>query len=64
VRTIALDEESIAYLREHKKRQAGERAQWGSAWKLTGRIFTQEGGSWFHPARFPTCSSAWWPPPD
>ncbi|MET7679042.1 tyrosine-type recombinase/integrase [Streptomyces sp. NPDC005423] len=51
IRTIALDEESIAYLREHKKRQAGERAQWGSAWKLTGRIFTQEDGSWLHPGK-------------
>jgi hypothetical protein len=51
VRTIALDAESIAYLREQKTRQAGERSQWGTAWKLTGRIFTQEDGSWLHPGK-------------
>jgi integrase len=51
VRTIALDTESITYLRDHRKRQAGERAQWGTAWKLTGRIFTQEDGSWLHPGK-------------
>jgi hypothetical protein len=38
-------------LREHKKRQDSERAQWGTAWKPTGHIFTQEGGSWLHPGK-------------
>lgn len=51
VRTIALDTESITYLRDHRQRQARERAQWGTAWKLTGRIFVQEDGSWLHPGK-------------
>ncbi len=51
VRTVALDAESTAYLRAHKKCQDRERAQWGTAWKLTGRIFTQEDGSWLHPGK-------------
>jgi integrase len=51
VRTVALDTESLTYLREHKKRQSAERAHWGTAWKLTGRIFTQEDGSWLHPGK-------------
>jgi integrase len=51
VRTVALDQESVAYLRKQKERQAAERAQWGTSWKLTGRIFTQEDGSWLHPGK-------------
>ncbi len=30
-------------------RQDKERADWGGAWKDTGRVFTKEDGSWLHP---------------
>ncbi|MEV5468103.1 tyrosine-type recombinase/integrase [Streptomyces griseoincarnatus] len=51
IRLIALDGESVEYLRDHKRQQDKERLEWGTAWKLTGRIFTQEDGSWLHPGK-------------
>lgn len=51
IRLIALDGESIEYLRDHKRQQDKERQKWGAGWKLTGRIFTQEDGSWLHPGK-------------
>nr|WP_119590057.1 site-specific integrase [Streptomyces scabiei] len=47
--TIALDSVNIAALRDHKARQEKERAEWGSAWQNTGKVFTKEDGSWLHP---------------
>ncbi|WP_345638476.1 site-specific integrase, partial [Streptomyces lacrimifluminis] len=47
--TIALDSTTISELRDHKARQEKERAQWGDAWKDTGKVFTKEDGSWLHP---------------
>lgn len=47
--TIALDSVNIAVLRDHKARQEKERAEWGDAWKDTGKVFTKEDGSWLHP---------------
>lgn len=47
--TIALDSLNVAVLREHRERQLKERTKWGTAWKDTGKVFTQEDGSWLHP---------------
>ncbi|QEU93355.1 site-specific integrase [Streptomyces kanamyceticus] len=47
--TIALDSANVAVLRDHKARQDKERAEWGTAWQDTGKVFTQEDGSWLHP---------------
>ena len=40
---------NISVLRDHKARQEKERAQWGTAWQNTGKVFTKEDGSWLHP---------------
>jgi integrase len=50
-RTIALDAETEAELREHRVTQNNGRHTWGSAWKETGRIFTEEDGSLLHPGK-------------
>lgn len=50
VRTIALDDDTVAVLRAHRARQDVERAEWGDAWTETGRVFTREDGTWLHPA--------------
>ncbi|MFF7340775.1 tyrosine recombinase XerC [Streptomyces sp. NPDC008163] len=47
--TIALDSVNVAVLHAHRKRQARERKQAGTAWKETGKVFTKEDGSWLHP---------------
>ncbi|MBT2492138.1 site-specific integrase [Streptomyces sp. ISL-96] len=47
--TIALDSLNVAVLREHRKRQLQEKEKWRTAWKDTGKVFTQEDGSWLHP---------------
>lgn len=47
--TIALDSLTVAVLREHKVRQAEERAKAGAAWTETGKVFTDEVGAWLHP---------------
>lgn len=47
--TIGLDSDTVAVLRAHRARQEDERREWGSAWKDTGKVFTQEDGSWLHP---------------
>ncbi|MFI5657930.1 tyrosine recombinase XerC [Streptomyces sp. NPDC051684] len=47
--TIALASMNVLVLREHKARQDKERAKWGPAWQNTGKVFTQEDGSWLHP---------------
>ncbi|GCD44700.1 tyrosine recombinase XerC [Streptomyces paromomycinus] len=47
--TIALDSLNVAVLRAHRERQEQERQQWGPAWQDTGKVFTQEDGSWLHP---------------
>ncbi|GAA2232452.1 hypothetical protein GCM10010430_11240 [Kitasatospora cystarginea] len=50
-RTVALDDDTVAVLRRHRERQQKERADWGPAWKATGRVFTNEDGSWLHPGK-------------
>ncbi|MBF6048140.1 tyrosine-type recombinase/integrase [Streptomyces sp. NRRL B-1677] len=47
--TIALDDKTVEALRVHRARQNEERLVWGAAWKDTGKVFTQEDGSWLHP---------------
>ncbi|MEU9101839.1 hypothetical protein [Streptomyces sp. NPDC048361] len=39
----------MAVLRAHRQRQNAEREKWGDAWKETGKVFTQEDGSWLQP---------------
>jgi integrase len=51
IRLVALDGESVQYAREHKRQQDKERREASDGWKLTGRIFTQEDGSWLHPGK-------------
>jgi len=49
-RVIALDQLTLAVLDAWRKRQIAERLTWGSAWINSGRIFTHEDGSEWHPA--------------
>ncbi|MEV4062404.1 tyrosine-type recombinase/integrase [Nonomuraea dietziae] len=49
MRTIALDAETAAILRERKRRQQKERLAVGEAWKETGFVFTQSDGDRLHP---------------
>ncbi|WSG19335.1 tyrosine-type recombinase/integrase [Nonomuraea sp. NBC_01738] len=49
MRTIALDAETVAVLREHKRRQQQERLAAGEVWKETGFVFTQADGDRLHP---------------
>ncbi|MFI1953117.1 tyrosine-type recombinase/integrase [Streptomyces xinghaiensis] len=51
IRIIALDAESNRDLEAHRRRQDKARKKWGSAWQETGRIFTDEDGSWLHPGK-------------
>jgi integrase len=46
---VHLDSLSVTVVRAHRVRQAGERLACGAAWQDTGKVFTQEDGSWLHP---------------
>ncbi|MEU5664719.1 site-specific integrase [Streptomyces longwoodensis] len=49
---VMLDRETVAVLREHRARQDAERAarlRAGKPWADTGKVFTDEDGSWLHP---------------
>lgn len=48
-RTIALDRRTVAVLREHRRRQLGDRMAWGPAWNETGLVFAREDGSALSP---------------
>ncbi|WP_073807504.1 tyrosine-type recombinase/integrase [Kitasatospora sp. CB01950] len=50
-RTVALDDDTVAVLRHQRERRQKERDDWGSAWKDTGRVFTNEDGSRLHPGK-------------
>ncbi|MES9592020.1 site-specific integrase [Streptomyces sp. NPDC094045] len=50
-RVVALDDDTVGVLEQHRKQQEGDRAEWGSAWVNTGLVFTQEDGSWLHPGK-------------
>ncbi|GAA3371291.1 tyrosine-type recombinase/integrase [Streptomyces sannanensis] len=51
VRTIPIDRDTVAALRVWKKTQAKERKEWSgdNAWTESGRVFTQEDGTGYHP---------------
>lgn len=49
-RTIGLDSATVGALRRWRARQQRERARLGEAWTHTGRVFTEEGGSWLRPS--------------
>ncbi|MFJ3832095.1 tyrosine-type recombinase/integrase [Streptomyces sp. NPDC090046] len=50
-RVVALDDDTVSVLEQHRKQQEANRAEWGSAWVNTGLVFTQEDGSWLHPGK-------------
>jgi integrase len=50
-RTVALDTETLACLRAHRRQQDAERRRAGTAWKLTGRAFTETDGAWLNPGK-------------
>ncbi|WP_329314403.1 site-specific integrase [Streptomyces sp. NBC_01262] len=50
-RIVALDDGTTAALKTHRARQEAEREKWGEAWVDTGRVFTNEDGTWLHPDR-------------
>ncbi|MER8001651.1 site-specific integrase [Streptomyces sp. NPDC095613] len=55
IRGIALDEDTIALLRWWRDRQQTEKEQWLEAtgeWTDTGRVFTLEDGTEYHPQHF------------
>jgi integrase len=51
-RSVALDGETVALLREHRKRQLEERLQWGPAYDDQGLVFSREDGSPIWPRTF------------
>lgn len=48
-RTIALDEATVAALREHRKQQLEDRMACGTGWEDSGLVFTMEDGHWIDP---------------
>jgi integrase len=48
-RSLALDQATVAALKEHKARQEQERAQVGAAWMDSGLVFTRPDGAPIHP---------------
>jgi integrase len=51
-RSIALDAETVAALREHRKRQVEERLAWGPAYQDHGLVLSREDGSPIWPRTF------------
>lgn len=51
-RMVELDPETVAVLREHRKRQLEERLAWGSAYQDGGLVFAREDGSQLDPGAF------------
>ncbi|MDH6577553.1 site-specific integrase [Kitasatospora sp. MAP5-34] len=50
-RVVPLDEETVHAFTAHRLRQQAEREKWGPAWQETGRVFTNEDGTWLHPGK-------------
>ncbi|MGH8873896.1 MAG: tyrosine-type recombinase/integrase [Acidimicrobiia bacterium] len=48
-RSVELDPETVAALREWRRHQLEERLRWGEAWADTGFVFTREDGSPLRP---------------
>jgi integrase len=51
-RSVALDPQTVAILREHRKHQVEERLAWGPAYHPSELVFTREDGFHIHPERF------------
>lgn len=51
-RTVDLDPNTVAQLRQHKKDQEGERAAWGPGYHVNDLVFRREDGSPIHPDLF------------
>jgi integrase len=51
-RSISLDADTVAVLRQWKRQQAGERLQWGPAYQDNGLVFCQEDGQPLDPGWF------------
>jgi len=49
VRTVTLDEATVAVLRQWRRAQADERHAWPGEWQDSGLVFTREDGSQLHP---------------
>jgi integrase len=50
-RSVPVPPQTVAALREHRKRQAEERLAWGPAYQDHGLVFTREDGTPLHPER-------------
>lgn len=48
-RAIDVDPETVAVLRDHRRRQLEDRMAWGPGWTDTGLVFTRENGQPLHP---------------
>ena len=48
-RPIELDRQTVALLRDHRRRQSEERLRAGTAWQDTGLVFTRDDGSSYKP---------------
>ncbi len=48
-RQVALDADTVAVLREHRKRQLEERLRWGPAYRAGDYVFTREDGKPYAP---------------
>ena len=51
-RCVALDDATVAVLREHRRLQLAERLAWGEAWQDHGLVFCQEDGTPVRPDWF------------
>jgi integrase len=46
---VALDEDTIAGIKDRLRAREAEKTEWGEGWVDSGRIFTRENGEWVHP---------------
>jgi integrase len=51
-RVVALDQQTVEALREHRSRQVVERALWGEAYEDADLVFAKENGTPIHPDSF------------
>ena len=51
-RSVALDRDTVAVLREWRAAQAAERLAAGPVWNDSGYVFTREDGRYVHPDTF------------
>jgi hypothetical protein len=58
-RVIDLDHETVALLREYRRKQADERAEWGTDYEDHDLVAAKEDGSPIHRTRSARCLSGW-----